>query len=170
MSLSYMTYIGPFVECDVAKVTRNRKVMRCVRQDGLCRSIASTNAFCASCGNAIAEVLVAEQHDAINASEVSCDRLKEALTPPASNGSLKTSGKHYYLPNVDRNGHEYFRFNPKQESFVKVVDMNDRSVEVRPSQQMDLFNEDFRNEIFILFGIYGSGKVRIVWGVVNCIW
>src|SRR5688572_1944218 len=104
MGISYETYVGPYVRCEVAKIDIAKTKRAC--PNTACKRYGKDghggHSFCAVCGTAIADIAYIEQGMAVDKWEVS-EEIDERFSYPGGDGYyrwVEANSAHLWLPNV----------------------------------------------------------------------
>lgn len=156
MGSNLNVYIGPYALCRVEKVTKEREDFGCSK----CDKVAGwrrDDAFCPACGTKLGPITVEIVVDEVNPWDLNVEEFDERLFP---NDDLE--GLHAWMPNI-RMGNGF------RETTYSAHDYPEEPVALKEgqvSQEMELFEEAFSDELDTLRKHYGPSAVEIVWGIV----
>ena len=183
MGISRFTLYGPYVECKVQKTTETFHERVCPNVSNKLHPAANLGEdgkFCSECGNAIVEISVEEEVDAVNAWELQED-FDGAMWQPFGDYAEKLGeqGLHIWVggkrgEDGDDEDTEAFAdadeeqdteafVGPEDEEFVTEVCPADIETELKE------FSQDYVEELDRLRAAYGVGNVTIKWGIIQAI-
>jgi len=164
MSLDYSIHIGPYLECQVAKVQVQKEKRTCVNVE--CKNHGKAfysqyapieKIFCELCGNKIETISTPIEMDSVHTGELR-DKIKEKLIPLG--GNFNSKEEHYWVSNQREDSHiSYDPKTPDEEKIITELVFN------KMSAMMSQFEEYFEKEIKIIKKEYGEDRVKIKFGV-----
>lgn len=163
MSITYSTYVGPYVRCGVGQIERaeTRRACTNVTCENHRRTIWAPEALhCHCCGAPIGDVAYTVTVDAISDWDVR-DALQDRLATPGGDGFIDWSreqGAHIWIPNIGDIGHhleEHADFNLAE---ITAVSMQ---------EELDAFAVAFQLDLNLLRQIYGREAVSVHWGIIQ---
>lgn len=165
MSITYNTYVGPYVRCavefkDVIDLKKGCVNAECPNHK-LDRFVSGK--FCMVCGSPIGDVPYTERKEAVDRWEVS-EEIDQRFSDPGGDGYyrwVEENKAHLWLPNIDagipRNGHL-----ESQEVFA-LADIQAADIQTETEQ----FTTFFAAELALLRSRYGEAAVSIHWGIIQ---
>lgn len=162
MSISYQTYIGPYVRCAVGVEESVEQIRACTNPACPDHKHHVSSAFCHLCGSPVGDVPYRTVKDAVDDWAVR-EEISDRLATASGDGYSKWGREnhaHIWLPNVTvpwRDCHL-----EERADFVLV--------EILPGQREDelaQFRSWFANELKVLRQHYGATHVLIHWGIVQ---
>lgn len=163
MSISYHTYVGPYVRCRVAFVDMPSYQVGC--PNAKCPRFArpsSGDRHCRHCGAPIERVTVTEQRAAVDAWAL-VDAIGQTLTNASGDAAADWSreqGAHLWYANVETEGRDFHLETP-EDFFV---------CEIAPGQiqaEIAAFEQQFASELALFRERYGVDAVSVRWGIIQ---
>lgn len=163
MSISYSTYVGPYVRCTVGTTETTEQIRGCTNRG--CPNHQHhfrQDAYCNLCGSLIGNVPHSIVRDAVDSWSLR-DAINEQLVTASGDGYFdwgREGHAHIWVPNVDvpwRDCHLEERVD------FSLVEIKAEQV----STEIDAFSMRFRHELEIFRQNYGADAVSICWGIVQ---
>jgi hypothetical protein len=162
MSVKYITYCGPYVECKVQKTRKTFSALIC--SNSTCKHhtvnpYASPGKFCKDCGSPIQEIDVEEEVDAVDWIDLQEDLGSLSQAFGSFERELSDQGLHIWIGHVGGRNHG------------KVSRNGDESLtELHPSDieaELTRFSQIHAKELDQLRAAYDSTNVTVKWGIVD---
>lgn len=163
MTISYHTYIGPYVRCRVAYVDTPSYQVGCPNTN--CPRYArpsSGDRHCRLCGAGIERVAITERRAAVDAWAL-VDVIGQTLTNASGDavaGWSEEHGAHLWYANVETAGRDY-HLNTPEDFFVCEIAAGQIQEEVAA------FERQFAGELDIFRTHYGPDAVSVHWGIIQ---
>ncbi len=163
MSISYHTYVGPYLHCRVAYIDTPAYQVGCPSAG--CPRYArpsSGDRHCRHCGAAIERIPTTEQRAAVDAwalGNVIGETLTRAHGDAASDWS-RLQGAHLWYANVATEGRDYHLETP-EDLFVCEITAG----QIR--EELTAFEWQFAREIALFREQYGADAVSLRWGIIQ---
>jgi len=163
MSISYHTYIGPYVQCRVAFVDTPSYQVGCPNA-GCPRYVQPSDGgrYCRHCGALIERVATTEQRAAVDTWAL-VDVIGQTLTNASGDAAADWSreqGAHLWYANVATGGREYHLETP-EDFFVCEIAAGQIQAEIAA------FEQQFASELALFRERYGADAVGVRWGIIQ---
>jgi hypothetical protein len=165
MSISYRTYVGPYVRCTVEtiEVEKQRRActnVACAMHKSNIWSIEAKH--CHLCGSAIRDVTYLERGDAVNDWDV-MEAVEERLSPAFGAAYAKWSVEHrahIYVANVTTEGRDCHLEERQDFALVEITPLG-------IIEELTRFKVQFADELLTMRKMYGISAVSLHWGVLQ---
>lgn len=165
MSITYRTYVGPYVRCAVetVEVEKQRRACTNVECQNHKRDIWAPEAsHCHLCGSPLGDVAYREREDAVREWDV-IEAIQERLTPAFGDAYLNWSREHHahiYVVNIPTTGRDYHLEECTDFALAEITPL-------QIIEELTLFEVHFAEDLLTLRKMYGMAAVSTHWGVLQ---
>lgn len=162
MSITYSTYVGPYVRCVITLVEQKSLYLGCANPACEYHRKRLTTKFCQACGKLIESLTLVEIVPSVDQWDVS-EELDQKLSSPTGDeydNWMRANLTQLWLPNW-RTPWRDGRLEEREDFALVPIATEQIANEVRA------FQEFFATELAALVVQYGAGHVRMEWGVIQ---
>lgn len=162
MSISYETYVGPYVRCAVGTKEEKQAYISCPNAECPNHGMALRTPYCEKCGAKVQSLTRTFTAEAVDAWDVR-EKIDDRLTIPGGDAHMtwcEENHAHLWMPNVPtpwRDGH----LEERADFFLQEIQIGE------PAGEMLAFADFFAPELTTLRATYGVNAVSIHWGIIQ---